>query len=139
MSFLGVGINGVVQLNGVAIANLKNASFSVKNDSVEEYITGSAGTGITVVHPALLAATTQHFEIKAEQLWTDNNVINDVISGGTPVTIILGPKGTATGQGLPKYTFNNCIITECDLKWDAKSAVALNFSAKAQSMNVGIF
>ncbi len=46
----------------------------------------------------------------------------------TKVTIIIGPKGTTTGN--PKYAFNNCIITQLDLKWDQKSAVSHSFTAK---------
>ena len=133
MSFLSVGINGVVQVNAVAVANLKNASFSVKNDAVEEYVCQATGS---IVTPALLSATNQHYEIKADQLWTDNNVLA-IASAGTAVTIILGPKGTTTG--LPKYTFSNCIITQLDLKWDQKSAVSDSFSAKAQTLAVGTF
>lgn len=37
-NFLGVGMNGVVQVAGTAVANLKNASFSIKNDTVEEFV-----------------------------------------------------------------------------------------------------
>jgi hypothetical protein len=133
MSFLGVGINGVVQLGGTAIANLKNASFSIKNDTVEEYATG----GTNPQQPVLLAATNQHYEIKADQLWTDNAVITDVLASGTPVTIIIAPKGTTSGN--PKYTFSNCILNQFDLKWDAKSAVSDSFSAKAASVTVGTF
>jgi len=132
-TFLGVGINGLVQLAGTAIANLKNASFSIKNDTVEEYATG----GTNPNQPVLLAATNQHYEIKAEQLWTDNSAITDVLASGTPVTIIIAPKGTTTGN--PKYTFSNCIITQFDLKWDAKSAVSDSFSARATSVAVGTF
>ena len=36
--FYGVGMNGVVQVTGTAVANLKNASFSIKNDTVEEFV-----------------------------------------------------------------------------------------------------
>jgi hypothetical protein len=133
MSFLGVGINGVVQIGAVAIANLKNASFSIKNDTVEEYTTG----GTNPQQPALLAATNQHYEIKAEQLWTDNNAINDAVASGTAVTIIVAPKGTTTGN--PKYTFSGCIITQVDLKWDSKSAVSDSFTAKAASVTIGTF
>jgi len=133
MSFLGVGINGVVQIGAVAIANLKNASFSIKNDTVEEFTTG----GTNPQQPALLAATNQHYEIKAEQLWTDNNAINDAVASGTAVTIIVAPKGTTTGN--PKYTFSGCIITQVDLKWDSKSAVSDSFTAKAASVTVGTF
>ena len=132
-TFLGVGINGVVQLAGTAIANLKNASFSIKNDTVEEYATG----GTNPQQPVLLAATNQHYEIKAEQLWTDNAAITDVLASGTPVTIIIAPKGTTTGN--PKYTFSNCILNQFDLKWDSKSAVSNSFSAKATSVAVGTF
>jgi hypothetical protein len=132
-TFLGVGINGVVQLAGTAIANLKNASFSIKNDTVEEYATG----GTNPQQPVLLAATNQHYEIKAEQLWTDNAAITDVLASGTPVTIIIAPKGTTTGN--PKYTFSNCILNQFDLKWDAKGAVSDSFSAKAASVTVGTF
>jgi len=136
MSFLSVGINGVVQIAGTAVANLKNASFSIKNDTVEEFTTG----GTTPNQPTLLAATNQHYEIKAEQLWTDNNALSDAIASGTPVTIVITPQGGATtGSGKPKYTFSNCIITQFDLKWDAKSAVSDNFSAKAMSVTVGTF
>ena len=39
-NFLSVGMNGVVQVNGTAVANLKNAAFSIKNDNVEEYVCG---------------------------------------------------------------------------------------------------
>ena len=133
MSFLGVGINGVVQIGAVAIANLKNASFSIKNDTVEEFTTG----GTNPQQPALLAATNQHYEIKAEQLWTDNNAINDAVASGTAVTVIVAPKGTTTGN--PKYTFSGCIITQVDLKWDSKSAVSDSFTAKAASVTVGTF
>jgi hypothetical protein len=132
-SFLGVGINGVVQIGGTAIANLKNASFSIKNDTVEEFVTG----GTNPQQPALLAATNQHYEIKAEQLWTDNNAINDAVASGTSVTIIVAPKGTTTGN--PKYTFTGCIITQVDLKWDSKSAVSDSFTAKAATAAVGTF
>ena len=132
-TFLGVGINGVVQLGGTAIANLKNASFSIKNDTVEEFTTG----GTNPQQPALLAATNQHYEIKAEQLWTDNAVITDVLASGTPVTIIIAPKGTTTGN--PKYTFSGCILNQFDLKWDNKGAVSNSFSAKAASVTVGTF
>jgi len=100
---------------------------------VEEFATG----GSTPNQPVLLAATNQHYEIKAEQLWTDNNAITDVIASGTPVTIIIGPRGTTTGN--PKYTFSNCILNQFDLKWDAKSAVSNSFSAKAASVTVGNF
>ena len=132
MSFLSVGMNGVVQVGGVAIANLRNASFSIKNDSVEEFVCNGQNT------PALLANTNQHCEIKAEQLWTDNAMINAVgPSAGTAVTIILGPQGTSTGK--PKYTFNSCIITQLDLKWDQKSAVSNSFSAKGILGTVGSF
>jgi len=133
MSFLTVGINGVVQIGGTAIANLKNASFSLKNDNVEEFCTG----GSTPQNAALLAATNQHAEIKAEQLWTDNTALSDAIASGTPLTIILAPSGTKTGS--PKYTFTNVIITQFDLKWDAKSAVSDNFTAKSLPPTVGNF
>jgi len=122
-SYLSVGINGVVQVNSVAVANLKNASFSMKIDTVEEYACGGQSPSL----PVLLAATNQHAEIKAEQLWTDNNILT-IASGGTAVTIIVGPKGTTTG--LPKYTFTNCIITQLDLKWDQKGATSDSFNAK---------
>jgi hypothetical protein len=134
-TFLGVGINGVVQIAGTAVANLKNASFSIKNDTVEEFATG----GTNPNQPVLLAATNQHYEIKAEQLWTDNTALSDAIASGTAVTIIIAPKGATTGSGAPKYTFSNCIITQFDLKWDAKSAVSDSFSAKATSVAVGTF
>jgi hypothetical protein len=134
MSFLGVGINGVVQVNSVAVANLKNASFSIKNDTVEEFV---CGTG-SVATPALLANTNQHYEIKADQLWTDNNLITLAgASAGTSVTIIIGPQGTATGK--QKYTFTGCVINQLDLKWDQKGAISDNFSAKAMTMAVGNF
>jgi hypothetical protein len=128
-----VGINGVVQIGSTAIANLKNASFSVKNDTVEEFVTG----GTTPNQPALLAATNQHYEIKAEQLWTDNTAITDVLASGTPLTIVVAPKGTTTGN--PKYTFTGCIINQLDLKWDSKSAVSDSFTAKAATMATGSF
>ena len=85
---------------GTSIANLKNTSFSIKNDTVEEFTTG----GTNPQQPALLAATNQHYEIKAEQLWTDNAVITDVLASGTPVTIIIAPKGTTTSN--PPVTRN---------------------------------
>ena len=135
MSFLSVGINGVVQIAGTAVANLKNASFSIKNDTVEEFTTG----GTNPQQPTLLAATSQHYEIKAEQLWTDNTALSDAIASGTPVTIVIGPEGATSGSGKPKYTFSNCIITQFDLKWDAKSAVSNSFSAKAMSVAVSTF
>ncbi len=132
MSFLATGINGVVQVNSVAVANLKNATFSVKNDVVEEHVCG----GSNPQQPALLAATLQHYEIKADQLWTDNN-LEALASGGTAVTIIIGPQGTTSGK--PKYTFSNCVVNEFTLKWDNKGAVSNNFSAKAMSLVTGTF
>lgn len=132
-TFLSVGINGVVQIGSTAIANLKNASFSLKNDTVEEFVCG----GTTPQNAALLAATNQHAEIKAEQLWTDNTALSDAIASGTPLTIVIGPKGIVTGS--PKYTFTNCIITQFDLKWDNKSAVSDSFSAKALPPTVATF
>jgi hypothetical protein len=132
-NFLSVGMNGVVQVNGVAVANLKNASFSIKNDSVEEYACG----GTNPNQPVLLAATNQHAEIKAEQLWTDNNVLTLAQTPGTAVTIIIGPKGTTTGN--PKYTFSNVVITQLDLKWDQKSATSDSFTAKGILTAVGTF
>jgi hypothetical protein len=132
ISFLTVGMNGVVQVGGVAIANLRNASLSIKNDNVEEFVCNGQNT------PALLANTNQHVEVKAEQLWTDNAMMNAVgPSAGTSVTIILGPKGTTAGN--PKYTINNAIITQLDLKWDQKSAVSDSFSAKGILSAVGTF
>jgi hypothetical protein len=137
MSFLGVGMNGVVQIgpsagSAVAIANLKNATFSIKNDQVEEFVCNGQNT------PALLANTNQHCEIKAEQLWTDNAMINAAgPSAGSAVTIIIGPGGISSGK--PKYTFTSCIIGQLDLKWDQKSAVATNFTAKGILSNVGTF
>lgn len=132
-NFLSVGINGVVQLSGTAVANLKNASFSIKNDTVEEFACG----GSTPNQPVLLAATNQHAEIKAEQLWTDNNALTIAQAPTTSVTIIIGPKGTTTG--LPKYTFSNCVITQLDLKWDQKSAISNSFNAKGVLSAVGTF
>lgn len=138
MSFLTVGMNGVVQIaansggTGVAIANLRNASLSIKNDNVEEFVCNGQN------YPALLANTNQHVEVKAEQLWTDNVMINAVgPSSGTAVTIILGPSGIASGK--PKYTVNNCIITQLDLKWDQKSAVSNSFTAKGILGTIGNF
>ena len=132
MSFLTVGMNGVVQVGGVAIANLRNASLSIKNDNVEEFVCNGQNT------PALLANTNQHVEVKAEQLWTDNAMINAVgPSAGTAVTIIIGPSGTTSGK--PKYTVNQAIITQLDLKWDQKSAVSNSFSAKGVLGSVGTF
>lgn len=132
-NFLSVGMNGVVQVNGTAVANLKNASFSIKNDNVEEYVCGSTNPQ----QPALLAATNQHVEIKAEQLWTDNAALTLAQTPGTAVTVIIGPKGTTTGN--PKYTFTNVVITQLDLKWDQKSAVSNSFSAKGILSSVGTF
>jgi hypothetical protein len=132
MSFLSVGMNGVVQVGGVAIANLRNASLSIKNDNVEEFVCNGQNT------PALLANTNQHVEVKAEQLWTDNAMINAVgPSAGTSVTIILGPQGTTAGK--PKYTVNSAIITQLDLKWDQKSAVSDSFTAKGILGATGVF
>ena len=51
ISFFSVGMNGVVQVGGVAIANLRNASFSIKNDNVEEFVCNGQN------NPALLANT----------------------------------------------------------------------------------
>ena len=133
MSFLGVGINGVVQIGSTAIANLKNASFSIKTDTVEEYVTG----GTNPQQPALLAATNQHYELKAEQLWTDNAVLTDIKATGTLVTIIIGPNGIISGK--PKYTFSGCVLNQFDLKLDSKSAVSNSFSAKATSVVIGTF
>ena len=130
-SYLSVGMNGVVQVNSVAVANLKNASFSIKNDSVEEFVCNGEIT------PALLAATNQHCEIKAEQLWTDDALLTLAQTPSTAVTIIIGPAGTASGK--PKYTFTNVVITQLDLKWDQKSAVSNNFSAKGILSAVGTF
>ena len=132
MSFLSVGINGVVQVNSVAVANLKNASFSLKEDTVEEYACGGTNPSL----PVLLAATLQHCEIKAEQLWTDNNILT-IASAGTSTTIILGPQGTTTGK--PKYSFTNCVITQLDLKWENKSAVSNTFTAKGILTGIGTF
>lgn len=132
-NFLSVGINGVIQVNGVAVANLKNASFSLKNDSVEEYACGGSNPS----QPVLLAATNQHAEIKAEQLWTDNNILTLAQTSGATITVIIGPKGTTTGN--PKYTFNNVVITQLDLKWEQKSAVSNSFSAKGVLSSVGNF
>jgi hypothetical protein len=132
-NFLSVGINGVVQVNGVAVANLKNASFSIKNDTVEEYACGGANPN----QPVLLAATNQHAEIKAEQLWTDNNILTLAQTPEATITIIIGPKGTTTGN--PKYTFSNVVITQLDLKWDQKSATSNSFSAKGILSAVGSF
>ena len=129
-SYLSVGINGVVQVNGTAVANLKNASFSIKNDEVEEYVCGQST-------PALLAATNQHCEIKADQLWTDDAILTLAQTPTTAVTIIIGPKGTTTGN--PKYTFTNVVIGQLDLKWDQKSAVSNSFSAKGILSGVGTF
>ena len=132
MSFLSVGMNGVVQVGGTAIANLKNASLSIKNDNIEEFVCNGQNT------PALLANTNQHVEVKAEQLWTDNAMINAVgPSAGTSVTIILGPQGTTTGK--PKYTVKDAIITQLDLKWDQKSAVSDSFTAKGILDQIGTF
>ena len=131
-SFLSVGMNGVVQVSGVAIANLRNASLSIKNDNVEEFVCNGQNT------PALLANTNQHVEVKAEQLWTDNAMMNAVgPDAGTSVTIILGPQGTTSGK--PKYTINTAIITQLDLKWDQKSAVSDSFSAKGILGAIGVF
>jgi hypothetical protein len=130
-SFLGVGMSGVVQITATAVANLKNASLSIKNDTVEEFVCNGSPNA------ALLAATNQHVEIKAEQLWTDNVAISDAIASGTAVTIILAPAGT--GSGKPKYTVTGCVITQCDLKWDQKSAVSNSFSAKGILAAVGTF
>ncbi len=132
-NFLSVGMNGVVQVNAVAVANLKNASFSIKNDNVEEYVCGGSNPN----QPVLLAATNQHAEIKADQLWTDNNVLTLAQTPGTAVAIIIGPKGTTTGN--PKYTFSSVVITQLDLKWDQKSATSNSFSAKGVLCAVGTF
>ena len=130
-NFLSVGMNGVVQVNGSAVANLKNASFTIKNDNVEEFVCNGQAA------PALLAATNQHVEIKAEQLWTDNALLTLAQTPGTAVTIIIGPKGVTAGN--PKYTFSNVVITQLDLKWDNKSAVSDSFTAKGVLSAVGIF
>jgi hypothetical protein len=130
-SYLAVGMNGVVQVNTVAVANLKNATFSIKNDNVEEFVCNGQIT------PALLAATNQHCEIKAEQLWTDDALLTLAQTPSTAVTIIIGPAGTTSGK--PKYTFTNVVITQLDLKWDQKSAVSNNFSAKGILSAVGTF
>lgn len=122
MSLLGVGMAGVVQLGGTAIANLKNAALSIKNDVIEEYVCNGTLT------PALIAAVGQHVTVKAEQLWTDTTIITDALAAGTAVTIILAPNGTATGK--PKLTVSLAIMDQFDLKWDQKSAVSDNFSAK---------
>ena len=86
--------------------------------------------------PARRAGTVQHATIKAEQLWTDNNVLA-IASAGTSTTIIVGPQGTTTGK--PKYTFTSCIIEQLDLKWENKSAVSENFSAKGILTGIGTF
>ena len=91
-NFVGVGMNGVVQVTGTAVANLRNASFSITNDTVEEFVCNGQIT------PALLAATGQHCEIKAEQLFTDNAILTAAQTPGTAVTIIIGPNGTTTWQ-----------------------------------------
>ena len=130
-NFLGVGMNGVVQVTGTAVANLRNASFGITNDTVEEFVCNGQIT------PALLAATGQHCEIKAEQLFTDNAILTAAQTPGTAVTIIIGPNGTTTGK--PKYTFTGCIITKLDLKWDQKSAVSNSFAAKGILSAVGSF
>jgi hypothetical protein len=121
-TLLGVGMNGVVQLASTAIANLKNASLSLKNDVIEELVCNGS------LSPALIAAVGQHIEVKAEQLWTDTVVFTAAIAGATPVTIVLAPNGT--GSGKPKLTVSQAIISQCDLKWDQKSAVSDSFSAK---------
>ena len=130
-NFVGVGMNGVVQVTGTAVANLKNASFSITNDTVEEFVCNGQIT------PALLAATGQHCEIKAEQLFTDNTMITAAQTPGTAVTIIIGPNGTTSGK--PKYTFTGCILTKLDLKWDQKSAVSNSFSAKGILSSISTF
>ena len=121
-TLLGSGMNGVVQIATVAIANLKNASLSIKNDVIEELVCNGS------LAPALIAATGQHVEVKAEQLWTDTEAITDIIAGGTAVTIILAPNGTTSGK--PKLTISQAIMTQFDLKWDQKSAISDSFSAK---------
>ena len=80
---------------------------------------------IAGVPPALLAATGQHCEIKAEQLFTDNAILTAAQTPGTAVTIIIGPNGTTNGK--PKYTFTGCIITKLDLKWDQKKRCKQQF------------
>jgi hypothetical protein len=115
------------------VANLKNASFSLKNESVEEFVCG----GENPEQPALLAATNQHCEIKAEQLWSDDAVLTLAQTPSTAITVIIGPKGTTTGN--PKYTFSNVVIIQLDLKWDQKSAVSNSFSAKGILSAVGNF
>jgi hypothetical protein len=79
-------LNGVVQVTGTALANLRNASFSITNDTIEEFVCNGQIT------PALLAATGQHCEIKAEQLFTDNAILTAAQTLGTAVTINYRPK-----------------------------------------------
>lgn len=110
--------------------NLRNATFSITNDTVEEFVCNGQIT------PALLSAT-GHCEIKAEQLFTDNAILTAAQTPGTVVTIIIGPNGTTTGK--PKYTFTGSIITKLDLKWDQKSAVSNSFAAKGILSAVGAF
>ena len=103
----------------------------ITNDTVEEFVCNGQIT------PALLAATGQHCEIKAEQLFTDNAILTAAQTPGTAVTIFIGPNGTTTGK--PKYTFTGCIMTKLDLKWVQKSAVSNSFAAKGILNAVGTF
>ena len=132
-NFLSVGMNGVVQVNAVAVANLKNASFSIKNDNVEEYVCG----GTNPNQPALLAATNQHAEIKAEQLWTDNNVSDACADSWNSSHHNHRPKRHNDRQ--PQIHFQQRGDNAAGPQVGPKSATSNSFSAKGILSAVGTF
>ena len=122
-NFVSVGMNGVVQVNSVAVANLKNANFSIRNDNVEEYVCG----GTNPNRPGLWR---RRISMRKSQRssWTDNTNLA-LPQTPTSMTMIIGPKGPTSGD--PKYTFSDVVISQLDLEWDQKSANSDSFTAKA--------
>ena len=114
---------------GNTIGYAQNVTASLSQDIIKEYCLGSPS-------PAILAAGLQTYKVSCSKMYIDNTYITQV-SGGTAVSFILAPAGTATGS--PKITLLNVVLGTWNLKWDQKGVVIEDFNGEGQGIATGNF
>ena len=124
-----IGRNAVIQMAGNTIGYAQNVTASLSQDLIKEYVLGQQ-------NPAILAAGLQTYKVTASKLYMDNTYITQV-SGGTAVTFILAPAGTASGS--PKISLLNVVLSTWNLKWDQKGVVIEDFNGEGQNIATGTF
>jgi hypothetical protein len=124
-----VGRLAVIEIGGTPIGFATGITSDITADLIKEFKMGSNKA-------AILAQGNQSFKVGCDMMYIDNTYAS-MVYAGTPVTLIIAPAGTTTGN--PKITIPNVVFSAFNFKADQKGIITGKVTGEGTDWQAGTF